>query len=174
MLCSGVGGVSFPRHTVTFSSVPALWSQTERGVECEGGVGVHSVRKRQVGEKARKIWFRAQQSPEPVHKSLSSNGLGVKWQSVNITRQYIKSKFYCRVLDVKHTVVGCSLVSKGQQGHICKMKGEAAVGCFHRGMERSGSGPSTNTRLIVQVQGNSEWGFHSVIPAPRRRTSCCF
>ncbi|GLD63505.1 sperm acrosome membrane-associated protein 6 isoform X2, partial [Lates japonicus] len=40
----------------------------------------------------------------------------------------------------------------GCQGHICKMKGEAAVGCFHRGMERSGSGPSTNTRLIVQVQ----------------------
>lgn len=54
---------------------------------------------------------------------------------------------------------GCSLVSVGRQGHICKMKGEAAGGCFHRGMERSGSGPSINTRLIVQVQGNTEWAF---------------
>ncbi len=59
-------------------------------------------------------------------------------------------------VDVKPAVAGCSLVSAGHQGHICKMKGEAAVGCFHRGMERSGSGPITNTRLIVQVQGNTE------------------
>lgn len=36
---------------------------------------------------------------------------------------------------------GFSLVMLGQGGHICKMKGEAALGCFHRGMERSGSGP---------------------------------
>lgn len=152
-------------HSDVLECASSVVPDREGGTVWEGGC---SVRKRQVGEKARKLWFRAQQSPEPVHKSqiVSSNGLAVKWQSVNITQQYIKSKFYCRVLDVKHTVVCCSLVSKGQQGHMCKMKGEAAVGCFHRGMERSGSGPSTNTRLIVQVQGNSEWGFHSVIPAP--------
>lgn len=42
MLCSGVRGVSCPRHTTTLSSVPTLWCQTERrrggyGVKKEGG-----------------------------------------------------------------------------------------------------------------------------------------
>lgn len=41
MRCSGVGGVSCPRHTTTPSSLPALWCQTEEEEErwerCEDG-----------------------------------------------------------------------------------------------------------------------------------------
>lgn len=81
-------------------------------------------------------------------------------------------------MEVNPTAAERSLVSAGQPCRICKMKGEAAVGYLHRGMERSGCGPSTNTRLIVQVQGNGEWRFRSVIgaaphPAPPP-LSCVF
>lgn len=101
-------------------------------------------------------------------------------ESINITCWCIEQQQTVQVKErgvtakVKFVVAGCSLVSVRRRGHICKMKGEAAVGCFHRGMERSGSGPSTNTRLIVQVQGNTERGFHSVSSASRPLASCCF
>lgn len=100
------------------------------------------------------------------HSDVSSEAMLYKhYTSISHQTNFYKSKMQKSVVEVKPAVAGCSSVSVGRQGHICKMKGEAAVGCFHRGMERSGSGPSTNTRLIVQVQGNTEWGFHSVSSA---------
>ncbi|MEQ2174079.1 hypothetical protein GOODEAATRI_004119 [Goodea atripinnis] len=45
-----------------------------------------------------------------------------------------KSGMNKSIVEGKAAVYDGSLVNMGQQGHICKMKGEAPVGCFQRGI----------------------------------------
>lgn len=52
---------------------------------------------------------------------------------VAMSKKTNKSGMNRSIVEGKPAVSGYSLVNVGQQGHICKMKGEAPVGCFQRG-----------------------------------------
>lgn len=102
---------------------------SEGGKEGEGIICVYCVSLLCVCSIFKKRWPRQIKISQSYSKDET---ITVGWRSVNMTRRCINPTFYkSKTLksanEVRPAAAGCSLVSMGQQGHICwKMKGEAA------------------------------------------------
>lgn len=158
------------------------WLKKAREAASEGGRGKGRWRNRLCLLCVCSIFKKRWPHQIPISQSYSKDEtITAGWRSVNMTRRYINPTFYkSKTLksasDVRPAAAGCSLVSVGQQGHICwKMKGEAAGSVASterwRGQDVApAQTPDSLFKFKVTVNGV----FIKSPPIPHPLKNCCF